>query len=209
LGKPQLDGKIHNTLRKAFLYFRKLLQAESPEHLKILTKSSSAHDPRSTPIATRWKKILATSLIILPPGPIPLQLTLSSIQLDITTRLKTTSCSHHTNTPHYPHTTTHSCKHKPPTQQANQNKPHTQNIPHPHPKPTITQQPQSYPPNPSRPHPATRTTKTPASQHKTQPNHPTPSGMVPTHMPLPRSKSTPRQRYIHHPHSYIHPIRHG
>jgi len=37
LANPQLVGNIPNTLLKAFLYFRKLLQAESPEHLKFLT----------------------------------------------------------------------------------------------------------------------------------------------------------------------------
>ena len=50
---PQLAGKIPNTLPKAFRYFRKLLQAESPEHLTILTQTSSTHDPRTTHIANR------------------------------------------------------------------------------------------------------------------------------------------------------------
>jgi hypothetical protein len=35
---PQLAGKIPNTLLKAFLYFNILLQAESPEHLNMLTQ---------------------------------------------------------------------------------------------------------------------------------------------------------------------------
>jgi len=90
MGQPQLAITIPNILLKAFLYFRKLLQAESPEHLKILTQSSSTHDPQTTPIATRWQTILATSLINLLRGPTQLQLPLplSSKQLDITTSLE-------------------------------------------------------------------------------------------------------------------------
>jgi hypothetical protein len=85
---PKLAGKIPNTLLKVFLYFRKLLQAESPEPLKILAQPSSTHEPRPTPIANRWQTILATSLINLPHGPTPLQLLLSSKQLYIPTSLE-------------------------------------------------------------------------------------------------------------------------
>ena len=84
---PQLAGKIPNNLLESFFYFRKLLQAESPEHLKIITQTSTTHDPRTTPITNRWQIILAASLSNLPPGPTPLQLLLSSKQLDITTIL--------------------------------------------------------------------------------------------------------------------------
>jgi len=85
---PKLAGKIPNTPLKAFLYFRKLLQAESPDHLKFLTQTSSIHDPRTTPIANRWHTIQATSLTNVPPRPTPLRLHLSSKQLDITTNME-------------------------------------------------------------------------------------------------------------------------
>ena len=123
-------------------------------------------------------------------------------------QLGKTSCSPHIKQPHEVQTTTDSCHHKSPTQQANKNKAHARHISYPHPNPTITKQFHPNPPNPSFPHPSTRTTKTHPSQHKTEPNYHIPSGMVPTYLPLPRGKSTTRQRHPHLPHPDIHAILH-
>ena len=49
----QLAVKIFLTLQKRFLYCRKLMQAESPDHINNLTHNSSTPDPRATSITTR------------------------------------------------------------------------------------------------------------------------------------------------------------
>jgi len=170
---PQLAGKIPNTLLKAFLYFRKLLQAESPEHLTILTRTTYPHDPRTTPIANRWQTILASSLTNLPPGPPPLQLLLPSKQLDITTSLERRVALITQTNPTIP---------RPPPIQFSIN------------------------PRPNR--------RTKTNTHTTHPLSPSQVQLlhtcwnVPTHMPLPRCKSTPIQRHPHHPHPDIPDILH-
>jgi hypothetical protein len=98
---PHLLGRIHTTLQRALLYFRRLLMADSPENLHSLTNTLNKHDPQSTLISPRWQNLLCTSLQQLPPGPNPLQLTLDSKQPDIAS-----SIAHATETSKHGHQST-------------------------------------------------------------------------------------------------------
>jgi hypothetical protein len=85
---PHLRKRIPNTLQKAILYLRRLLQADSPEHLPSLTLTLSKPNPRFTLLAKRWLGLLGITLDTLPLGPTPLQLLPSAKHQDITISFK-------------------------------------------------------------------------------------------------------------------------
>jgi hypothetical protein len=152
---------------------------------------------------------LATSLINLPPGPTPLQLLLSSHQLDITPSMEIRAALI---------TQTHLTIPKPPPIHVNINprpnkRTKTKRTHNTSPIPIPSLQSHNYL-NLTHQTPFARILQQELQKHprrNTRPIQTTPYLVewCPLTRPFHVAKITPRQRYLHHPHSYIPDIRHG